>query len=129
MPSDRIAGRRVEDGVETVDDGPPLELESKGLQQAARSRVRGVRARVDRRHFQRREPVIGDRLRDFTAEAGADVFVGDAVQQLQFGRIAKVPKRAKPDERAGRRPRQPQSEALPGKERQTLANDVVGQLS
>ena len=67
-------------------------------------------------------------MRDFTAETGAGVFVGDAVQQLQFGRIAKVPEGAKPDQRAGRRPRQPQSEALRGKERQTLADNVVGLL-
>ena len=85
-----------------------------------------VGARPNRRHGERLEDVVDDGARDLPAISGADPIVGDAVEQLEFGRLAKVPERAEADDFAGRGGRQPQSEALFGEEREAPGDDVGG---
>ena len=122
------AGRgHIEDGVEARDDRLSLEAEPEGLEQGARSRVRGVGAGADCRHLQRVEAVRDHRARNLPSVALTHARVSNAVQQFQFGRVTEIPERAEADERAiGRRVGEPQPEPIGGKQGAAPGDDFGG---
>ena len=71
----------------------------------ARSRVRGVGAGADRRHLQRVEAVARRPPARSPVRSPVQPRVGNAVEQLEFGRIAEIPEPAKADRARDRPPR------------------------